>query len=154
MFDNPESATNSPELPSRPSSSGVLSSQANAIHNTSATQDFANLSATALSPDSQPLPLSTPPPEVDSAKVENLPPKQQETTVIEKSLRVLLVEDNEINLKLLIATMRKLKLDHTAAMNGLEALNAYKDSDGNFDVIFMGMTHILPSYSSHPLCFP
>ncbi|PBP22732.1 hsp90-like protein [Diplocarpon rosae] len=54
-------------------------------------------------------------------------------------LRVLLVEDNEINLKLLIATMRKLKLEHATAINGLEALNSYKDCDGAFDVIFMAM---------------
>ena len=53
-------------------------------------------------------------------------------------LRVLLVEDNEINLKLLVAYMRKLKLDHTTATNGLEALNAYKDCNGKYDVVFMG----------------
>lgn len=55
-------------------------------------------------------------------------------------LRVLLVEDNEINLKLLIATMRKLKIAHATATNGLEALNAYKDSRGAFDVIFMDIS--------------
>ncbi|KAK2630258.1 hypothetical protein QTJ16_001078 [Diplocarpon rosae] len=55
-------------------------------------------------------------------------------------LRVLLVEDNEINLKLLIATMRKLKLEHATAINGLEALNSYKDCDGAFDVIFMDIS--------------
>lgn len=53
-------------------------------------------------------------------------------------LRVLLVEDNEINLKLLIATMKKLKLEHATAINGLEALNSYKECAGAFDVIFMG----------------
>ncbi|KAH7360818.1 putative sensor protein gacS [Rhexocercosporidium sp. MPI-PUGE-AT-0058] len=58
----------------------------------------------------------------------------------EKGLRVLLVEDNEINLKLLIATMRKLKLDHATAVNGLEAFNSYKDCDGKFDVIFMDIS--------------
>ncbi|KAI9051628.1 hypothetical protein LZ554_004671 [Drepanopeziza brunnea f. sp. 'monogermtubi'] len=55
-------------------------------------------------------------------------------------LRVLLVEDNEINLKLLIATMRKLKLDHATAVNGLEALNSYKECAGAFDVIFMDIS--------------
>jgi len=56
-------------------------------------------------------------------------------------LRVLLVEDNEINLKLLVACMRRLKLSHITANNGLEALNAYKyahDETKHFDVIFMG----------------
>jgi hypothetical protein len=55
-----------------------------------------------------------------------------------EGLRVLLVEDNEINLKLLVAYMRKLKLAHATAGNGLEALNAYKSHDGRHDVIFMG----------------
>ncbi|EPE31883.1 CheY-like protein [Glarea lozoyensis ATCC 20868] len=58
----------------------------------------------------------------------------------EKQMRVLLVEDNEINLKLLVATMRKLKIIHTTAMNGLEALNAYKDCRGQFDVVFMDIS--------------
>lgn len=55
-------------------------------------------------------------------------------------MRVLLVEDNEINMKLLVAYMRKLKLNHTTAINGLEALNAYKEANGCFDVIFMGQS--------------
>ena len=63
-------------------------------------------------------------------------------------MRVLLVEDNEINLKLLVAYMRKLKLNHATACNGLEAVNAYKDAHEekkHFDVIFMGKspTHSL-----------
>ncbi|KAH8599634.1 hypothetical protein B0O99DRAFT_724009 [Bisporella sp. PMI_857] len=55
-------------------------------------------------------------------------------------LRVLLVEDNEINLKLLVAYMRKLKLNHATAINGLEALNRYKEAQGGFDVIFMDIS--------------
>ncbi|KAI1004628.1 hypothetical protein K3495_g3586 [Podosphaera aphanis] len=57
-----------------------------------------------------------------------------------KDLRILLVEDNEINLRLLVATMQKLKLDYVAAVNGLEALNAYKKCFGRFDVIFMDIS--------------
>lgn len=55
-------------------------------------------------------------------------------------LRVLLVEDNEINLKLLVAYMRKLKLEHTTATNGLEALDTYKECEGKYDVIFMDIS--------------
>lgn len=55
-----------------------------------------------------------------------------------ESIRALLVEDNEINLRLLIAYMRKLKLSHLAATNGLEALETYKSNNGRFDVVFMG----------------
>ncbi|RDL40639.1 uncharacterized protein BP5553_00618 [Venustampulla echinocandica] len=57
-----------------------------------------------------------------------------------KELRVLLVEDNEINLKLLIASMRKLCITHSTAVNGLEALNSYKDCHGQFDVILMDIS--------------
>jgi hypothetical protein len=53
-------------------------------------------------------------------------------------MRVLLVEDNEVNMKLLVAYMRKLKLSHSTAINGLEALNMYKEAKGDFDAIFMG----------------
>jgi len=55
-------------------------------------------------------------------------------------MRILLVEDNEINLKLLVAYMRKLKLNHATAINGLEALNTYKEAKGSFDVIFMDIS--------------
>jgi CheY-like chemotaxis protein len=54
------------------------------------------------------------------------------------TLRALLVEDNEINLRLLVACMQKLKLSHLAATNGLEALETYKRNKGQFDVVFMG----------------
>jgi CheY-like chemotaxis protein len=53
-------------------------------------------------------------------------------------MRVLLVEDNEVNMKLLVAYMRKLKLNHSTAINGLEALNTYKEAKGDFDAVFMG----------------
>lgn len=52
--------------------------------------------------------------------------------------RALLVEDNEINLKLLVIYMKKLNIDHVTAVNGLEALNSYESERGQFDIIFMG----------------
>ncbi|CAG8971470.1 hypothetical protein HYALB_00002054 [Hymenoscyphus albidus] len=57
-----------------------------------------------------------------------------------KEMRVLLVEDNEINLRLLVATMRKLKIKHYTATNGLEALNTYKKLNGFCDVILMDIS--------------
>lgn len=57
--------------------------------------------------------------------------------------KVLLVEDNEINLKLLVFHMNKLMLDHVTAVNGLEALQSYKDANGQFDVIFMGTSSLI-----------
>jgi hypothetical protein len=55
------------------------------------------------------------------------------------SPRVLLVDDNEINLSLLKAFMQKRKYDRVdLAENGLIALNAIKAATEPYDVIFMG----------------
>lgn len=55
----------------------------------------------------------------------------------QKPSKVLLVEDNEINLKLLVMCMKKLKHDYVTAVNGLEAVTAYKAADNPYDVVFM-----------------
>jgi PleD family two-component response regulator len=54
------------------------------------------------------------------------------------NLRALLVDDNEINLRLLTACVKKLQHSHLEATNGLEALETYKSNNGQFDVVFMG----------------
>ena len=94
-------------------------------------------------------PLPEPHPTIDEkVATEILPPvEEQEKPEEEQGLRVLLVEDNEINLKLLIATMRKLKLEHATATNGLEAFNSYKEKHGKFDVVFMGTSPVSPLLS-------
>ncbi|KAI1759485.1 hypothetical protein GGR53DRAFT_142077 [Hypoxylon sp. FL1150] len=54
--------------------------------------------------------------------------------------RVLLVDDNAINLKLLVTFMKKIKLPYAEAMNGLEALNRYKESINEpFDFVLMDL---------------
>lgn len=117
----------------------------------SATYDFASVMQVGNVPSSQggsTLALYPMSPPAESLALDNTP-KVEDHTEVQKSeptvkvqqeegMRVLLVEDNEINLKLLVATMRKLKLDHATATNGLEALNSYKECAGNFSVIFMG----------------
>ena len=60
--------------------------------------------------------------------------------------RVMLVEDNNINLKLLVACMKKLNVAYDTAVNGLEALNLYKEADGNFDVILTGKSDAAPNF--------
>ncbi|KAK5131992.1 hypothetical protein LTR08_000412 [Meristemomyces frigidus] len=52
---------------------------------------------------------------------------------------VLLVEDNEINMKLLMALMRRSKLRYETATNGLEALQVYSSHPSRFFLIFMDM---------------
>jgi CheY-like chemotaxis protein len=59
----------------------------------------------------------------------------------ESNLRkVLLVEDNSINMKLLVATMRKLKRPYTSASNGLEAVSAYSSEPASFALILMDIS--------------
>ncbi|VCU39914.1 Bgt-4141 [Blumeria graminis f. sp. tritici] len=67
-------------------------------------------------------------------------PVKDQTPMISEDIRVLLVEDNKINLRLLVATMKKLKTAYATATNGLEALNTYKEYTGKFDAIFMDIS--------------
>ncbi|KAI9744165.1 MAG: hypothetical protein M1818_002317 [Claussenomyces sp. TS43310] len=54
--------------------------------------------------------------------------------------RILLVEDNKINLTVLVMFMRKLNHSFATAENGLEALEAYKTALTRFDVILMDIS--------------
>ncbi|KAK8241321.1 hypothetical protein IWZ00DRAFT_65617 [Phyllosticta capitalensis] len=58
----------------------------------------------------------------------------------EKDLRILLVDDNRINLSLLTAFMKKYRFAYLEAMNGLEAVETYKREEGRFDYIMMDLT--------------
>ncbi|QSZ28659.1 hypothetical protein DSL72_003158 [Monilinia vaccinii-corymbosi] len=52
----------------------------------------------------------------------------------------LLVEDNPINMKILIACMKKLKTQYYCAINGLQAVTWYKTAKKKPDVIFMDIS--------------
>jgi len=157
-FCQPEASINrlEPDLQTETSSkpsNGISSPDPPLLSPNSATQDFANITTKATSPNPQSyFPLPTEPinipetvtsptpnqPSMAESQTHPPPPQTLPSTSEPQGLRVLLVEDNEINLKLLIATMRKLKLEHATATNGLEAFNSYKESEGRFDVVFMG----------------
>ncbi|KAJ5360803.1 CheY-like superfamily [Penicillium concentricum] len=53
---------------------------------------------------------------------------------------VLLVDDNEINLRILIAFMKKLKCDYLIAQNGQEALDVFKANFAAIGMIFMDIS--------------
>ncbi|KAF3036936.1 hypothetical protein E8E12_005896 [Didymella heteroderae] len=53
---------------------------------------------------------------------------------------ILITDDNVINRRLLVAFMKKYKLQYTEAENGLEAVRAYQSSPEKFDVILMDMS--------------
>ena len=64
------------------------------------------------------------------------------------SPRVLLVDDNEINLSLLKAFMKKRKYEFVdCAEDGSIAVNAIKAAAKPYDIIFMGKSNLISSYS-------
>ncbi|KAJ5164765.1 CheY-like superfamily [Penicillium coprophilum] len=69
-----------------------------------------------------------------------LPIRQGLPKIEEPSLTVLLVEDNDINLQILVAHMRKEGYRYTTARNGLEALNTFKAHPTKFGVILMDIS--------------
>ncbi|KAJ5422568.1 CheY-like superfamily [Penicillium cf. griseofulvum] len=77
-------------------------------------------------------PLS--PSEGVAAMSHDTPIKKKNDTPSNLPSTVLLVDDNDINLKILIAFMKKLKCDYLIAQNGEEALEVFK---ANFSVIAM-----------------
>ncbi|KAJ5796730.1 uncharacterized protein N7518_005270 [Penicillium psychrosexuale] len=58
----------------------------------------------------------------------------------EPTLTVLLVEDNDINLQILVAHMKKEGYRYTIARNGLEASNAFKAHPRKFGVVLMDIS--------------
>ncbi|KAM0133583.1 hypothetical protein ACHAO1_006103 [Botrytis cinerea] len=69
-------------------------------------------------------------------------PEPSTTPIFKNSARtvVLLVEDNAINLKLLVHSMKKLKEAYDTACNGLEAFEKYKKAPGSYKIIFMDIS--------------
>ncbi|KAJ9607566.1 hypothetical protein H2200_007644 [Cladophialophora chaetospira] len=58
----------------------------------------------------------------------------------ESTMKVLLVDDNPINLKMLVMYMTKLRCKYLTATNGREAVEAYRDANGTIDYILMDMS--------------
>jgi response regulator RpfG family c-di-GMP phosphodiesterase len=61
-----------------------------------------------------------------------------------QDIHVLVVDDNDINLKILATFMRKIGCSYDTASNGLIALEKYKVSQRRFDFVLMGqfiLTH-------------
>ncbi|KAL4900403.1 hypothetical protein BDW74DRAFT_161893 [Aspergillus multicolor] len=54
--------------------------------------------------------------------------------------KVLIVDDNEINIKVLAKLMTKLGYQHATASNGLIAVNKYKESPASFSMVLMDVS--------------
>lgn len=63
---------------------------------------------------------------------------------LEPPTAVLLVDDNDINLRLLIAFMKRLNCDYLIAQNGEEALEAFKLNSSRICMILMGKMCFFP----------
>lgn len=62
-------------------------------------------------------------------------------TTTRKKLHVLVVDDNSVNLRILTAYMSKLHCTYETAMNGVEAVQAFREAaDRPFDYIFMDIS--------------
>lgn len=79
------------------------------------------------------------------------PSKAQDTQEISKQ-SVLLVDDNDLNLQLLSAYVKKDGYDYTTAKDGAQALEIYKAHPGKFQVVIIGM--FLPPTPIFSLFFP
>ena len=65
------------------------------------------------------------------------PSATDEAAEQERPLRVLLVEDNEVNRKVISCILNMIQADLTWAENGLEGVNAFQRQD--FDVVLMDL---------------
>lgn len=73
---------------------------------------------------------------VKQSSAEEFPPQRNSPAT------VLLVDDNDINIKLLIAYMKKLGCNYLVAQNGQEALDSFKENAFSISIVLMGKLHI------------
>lgn len=72
-----------------------------------------------------------------------------------QNIHVLVVDDNDINLKILATFMRKIGCSYDTASNGLIALEKYKASERRFDFVLMGQSIVtLFPFNSRALLTP
>ncbi|KAJ5605293.1 hypothetical protein N7510_010447 [Penicillium lagena] len=80
-------------------------------------------------------------PDITSSSVFPLRPARQQDAV-----HVLIVDDNEINLKIMATFLRKTSCNFVTASNGLIAFEKYVNSSQKFDFVLMGMLDLDPSF--------
>jgi CheY-like chemotaxis protein len=77
---------------------------------------------------------------VSSQSSENTVPTVLDTPISPHVQHALIVDDNPINRRLLSAWMKRHKIPFKEAKDGQQALDAYKDSVGKFDLILMDIS--------------
>ncbi|KAK3938666.1 hypothetical protein QBC46DRAFT_389771 [Diplogelasinospora grovesii] len=133
-----------PVLPSSPPPGAILSPQDEPLLQVSQTKSGPVISETSLpihiheepvarAPTTLISPLSPPPTGIVVPSQDGL--ANAITHAPEARPSILIVDDNAINLKILVAYMVKLKHPHTTAMNGLEAMELYIKSPSEYSCI-------------------
>ena len=69
-----------------------------------------------------------PPPELNDSQSSAQP----------NSPTILLVDDNDVNLRLLVAFMKKLRYKYVTAQNGQEAVDSFKENHSQIAIVLMG----------------
>ncbi|KAJ5135671.1 CheY-like superfamily [Penicillium bovifimosum] len=75
-----------------------------------------------------------------ATELQDTHPKPENNPVSDLPTTILLVDDNEINLRLLIAFMKKLKCDYAIAQNGEEALEVFRANYSLIGMIIMDIS--------------
>jgi two-component system sensor histidine kinase/response regulator len=75
--------------------------------------------------------------EKDSQEQPSETDERQENNLSFRKVRILLVEDNPVNQKLVTMMLKKIGHEVDVAQNGLEAIEKFSGSPQNFDLIFM-----------------
>ncbi|RLL97657.1 hypothetical protein CFD26_103693 [Aspergillus turcosus] len=121
--------------PSRISTGGIDTALLTAVEASKAMRQSENVSRVDLS--------LTPAKTIVSVTTTNVDDAALEISTIEATNKVpsvLLVDDNDVNLKLLVAFMKKAKFPYHTASNGLEALEVYKTNVGHIPVVLMDIS--------------
>ncbi|KAF7115471.1 hypothetical protein CNMCM5793_002429 [Aspergillus hiratsukae] len=122
------------ERPSRISTGGIDTALLTAVEASKARRQSDNVSR---------VDFLTPEKTIVSVTTTNVDDAALEISTIEATKKVpsvLLVDDNDVNLKLLVAFMKKAKFPYHTASNGLEALEVYKMNVGYIPVVLMDIS--------------
>jgi len=81
--------------------------------------------------------------------VEGAPPFTAARSTVSDDLSVLLVDDNQINLQILVAYVKKEGWNFVTATNGLEAVEAFQAHSGRFAAVIIGMQDSIPNLTRY-----
>lgn len=124
-------------LPSQPEQAAISSSFRAANGVGDAGVDLCERNITSSTPDTAPRTTTT------AITTVQRPPTglvQSDSTILDRPLNLLLVDDNLVNLRILSRYIEQFGHAYTQATNGQEAVDAFKEASLAFDVVFMDIS--------------